>query len=683
MPMKINQKLMVGYLAIALVMGTLGYLSIRVYVDIRNEVAELKIDSLDVSGSAENLIRALENSQKSMQDLIDNKPEIFYTYSVSSPETGKSTIKLQQEQIEKRLKENLDNLEYLLTPLIKVTRQGGKVPEDVNLWHGEEKLKDLLDIRKKHFYYHWKYLSHFIKLAEELPVQANAFFKKTLEPHYRANIQPVIQKYWEKKQEEREQQITKIIHKFIPDASLVIIVSTALTLTSILVLGLWVSNSLSRPLRLLTDATSEIGKGQLKTRIDIQTSDEVGILADAFNRMAKDLSKTTVSKTYVDNIIESMQDTLIVINPDTTIRTINQAALDLLGYSDHELIGSPISDILFEENSELASIDAIMYESSLGKVEKKYLTKVGEKVPVTISRAVMHDKHSNIEGIVWVARDISERRHSEKLIQKAYDEMERRVDERTEELVAANQLLKREIIKHERTEVALRQSENRLRSLSSHIISVQEKERRRISMELHDDLGQSLSLLKVQLSSMQNRTGSATTAIFGDLQETRQYLDLVIENVRRLSRDLSPALLEDLGLTAAIGCLLDDFVKHYNFEISREIKTIDKYVPLEKQIILYRIFQEIMTNIAKHASASRVNIQIKLDNDLIAVTVADNGEGFDLEQLSAMHAAEKGMGLAAMQERVLMLGSFLDISTRPGQGTRIHFEIPRREEASV
>ncbi len=90
-----------------------------------------------------------------------------------------------------------------------------------------------------------------------------------------------------------------------------------------------------------------------------------------------------------------------------------------------------------------------------------------------------------------------------------------------------------------------------------------------------------------------------------------------------------------------------------------------------------------MAKIAIHASASRVHIQIKLYSSLITVTVADNGEGFDLEQLSAMHAAEKGMGLAAMQERVLMLDSFLDISSQPGEGTRIHFEIPRREEASV
>ncbi len=677
--MKIRQKLVVGYLAIALVMGALMYLSVKVYIDIGNEVIELKADSLDISGTAENLIRVLENSQNSMQDLINNKPEISYIYSLTSSECGVSVA--EREQIEQRLKADLDKLKYLLAPLIKTTRQGEKSSNDINRQHGEEKLKELLDLRKKHFYYHWKYLSHFINLADELPAQADAFFTKTLEPHYRENIQPVIQGYWKNKEVERQKQISKIIHKSIPSASGIIIVSTTLSLLSILMLGLWVSNYLSKPLRQLTDAALKIGKGQLETRIDIQTQDEVGILADAFNRMAADLSKTTVSKTYVDNIIESMLDTLIVINPDTTIRTINQAALELLEYGEHELIGKSFSDILVEEKTEVSSIDTLMNESSFGAMEKNYLTKTGERIPVTISKALLHDEHAKIEGIVWVARDIRERKRSENVIQKAYDEMESRVEERTKDLLTANDLLKREIGEHKRTEVALRQSEHRLRSLSSHIISAQEKERRHISMELHDDLGQSLSLLKVQLSSIQNRSTDTTTVIFDDLQETRQYLDVVIENVRRLSKDLSPSLLEDLGLTAAIEWLLDDFEKHYNFEIFREIQTIDKFFPLEKQIILYRIFQEIMTNIVKHAGASNVNVQIKINNGLIAVTITDNGGGFNLEELSAMHAAEKGMGLAAMQERVLMLGSSLDIKTGLGEGTRIHFKIQREEEA--
>ena len=677
--MKISHKLVFGYMAIALVMSVAGYLSIRIYIDIKEKVVELKTQPLNVFGPSEDLIRSLETSQKSIQALIDNKPKLIYSHSMASPEARQAAET--REQIEQRLKTDLDKIEHLLSPLIKLTRQDEMPGEDIGLRNDEKKLKHWLDLRKKHFYYHWKYLSHFINLADEMPDQAYAFFNKTLEPHYRENIYPVIHRYRESEKEERERQVGKIINEYIPNASVIIVASTTVTLFSVFVLGLWVSRSVSAPLRRLTEAAQEIGRGQLKTRIDIHTRDEVGILADAFNRMATDLSRTTVSKTYVDNIIESMLDTLIVVNPDITIRTVNRAALDLLGYSESELIGKPVSHVLIEEKSETSTIDGLMYRGSLGNLEKTYMTREGARIPVLVSGAVMRGEHSGIEGVVCVARDIRERKHAERALQKAYDEMERRVDERTAELLAANRLLKKEIAGHRRTEAALRQSEHRLRRLSSHILTAQEKERRRISMELHDDLGQSLSLLKVQLSSIQHRLDGKETVITHDLQETRQYLDFVIESVRRLSRDLSPSLLEDLGLTAAIQWLIDDFARHYKFEIFREIETIDAFFSLEKQIIIYRIFQEIMSNIAKHAGAERVRVRIQPCDKSIAVRVADDGSGFNLKKLSARHAAEKGMGLAAMQERVLMLGSSLDIAAQEGMGTRIRFDIPLGGEA--
>jgi PAS domain S-box-containing protein len=672
--MKISHKLFLGYLVIALIMGMAGYLSVSIFIDIKKKVVELKADTLDMLGASEELIRAIETSQKSTQALIDNKLKIVYTYPVTT--LRKHQEAESQEQIKLRLKANLAKIEQLLSPLIKMTHMGKGSAEELRLQSAEKNLKDWLVLRKKHFYYYWKYLAHLVKLADETPDQACSFFEKTLEPHYRENISPVINRYWKSEKSERDKQISKIINEYIPDAWLVIIISTTVTLLSVFGLGFWVSRSVSAPLRRLTEAAQEIGRGQLGIHIDIRRHDEVGILAGAFNRMAIDLSRTTVSKTYVDNIIESMLDTLIVVNPDNTIRTANRAALDLLGYDESALIGKPVSEVLIEEKPERSTINSLMSTGSIGNLEKTYLTRNGGRIPVQLSGAVMRRDNSSIEGIVCVARDIRERKRSELALKKAYDEMERRVDERTTELLEANLLLKKEISGHQQTEAALRQSERRLRRLSSHIITAQEKERKRISMELHDDLGQSLSLLKVQLSSIQNRLNGNGTAVADDLQETRQYLDSVIENVRRLSRDLSPSLLADLGLTAAIDWLINDFKRYYTFEISRDIETIDTLFSSEKQIILYRIFQEIMSNIAKHARASHVRILMKTRRKLLTVQVADDGKGFNLDQVTSMHAAEKGMGLAAMQERVLMLGSVLNIETGDGKGTRIHFKIP-------
>ncbi len=552
--MKISHKLIYGYLIIALVMSVAGYLSIKIFNDIKHKVVELKKDSIGVLESSDELLSALENSQKSLQTLIENKPRIIYTYSNTSSKNPHKTET--RDQVEQRLKADLDKIEDILSPLTKTTRlsiQSAEKPRS------EIVLKEWLNLRKKHFYYHWKYLSYFINLSDEVPEQALRFFEKTLEPHYRKNIYPIINKYRESEQKEKERQVRKIIEEYIPNASTIIISTTLATLLSVFLLGFWILRSVSRPLSKLSTAALDIGRGQLGTRIDIKSKDEVGILADAFNRMTNDLSKTTVSKIALQN---------------------------------------------------------------------------------------------------------------------AYDEMERRVDERTAELLKANKDLKREIKERMQTEGALRESENRLRLLSSHILTAQEKERKRLSLELHDELGQSLSLLKVQISAIQPKLGEDQTSLFESLQEIRQYLDFVIENVRRLSRDLSPSIIEDLGLSAAIQWLISDFTKHNNIKISMDIEDINNFFPLEKQIVIYRIFQEILTNIGKHSQADRVETCIKKKEGLVSFVAEDNGKGFDMAEALAKHSNEKGMGLAAMQERALMLGSSLHILTGKGKGTKVSFTIP-------
>lgn len=669
--MKISHKLICGYLMIALVMSVAGYLSIKKFNDIKRKVVELKKDSLGVLGLSNELLKTLENSQQSLQALIENQPRIIYGYSNAS--SNRSPKAETRDQAEERLKSELDKIEKILLLLTNANRPGVPAGEKPR---SDIELKEWLNLRKKHFYYHWKYLSYFINLSDEIPQQALSFFEKTLEPHYRQNIFPIINSYREKEEQEKEKQVRKIIEEYIPNAGTIVISSTLATLLSVFLLGFWVFRSVSSPLSRLSAAALDIGRGQLKTRIDIKSKDEVGILAGAFNRMTDDLSKTTVSKSYVDNIFRSLLDTLIVVNPDGTIIKVNKSTLGLLGYTRKELIGTGIRNIILEEKEEKdALIDELIYRGSIGNIEKTYLTKDGARIPVLFSGAVMHDDNGVIQGIVCAARDIIDRKRSEVALQKAYDEMERRVDERTAELLSANKELKNEIRGRMRTEEALRESESRLRFLSSHILAAQEEERKRLSLELHDELGQSLSLLKVQMSAIRRRLGPEQAALIESCQEIGRYLDFVIENVRRLSRDLSPSILEDLGLTAAIQWLIKDFAKHYDIEADVDIDDINDFFSLEKQIIIYRIFQEFLTNISRHSQSDRVRASIKKKRGQVRFMAEDNGRGFDLTEVQERRSHEKGIGLAAMQERVLMLGSTLDIFTRRGQGTRIAFVI--------
>ena len=207
-----------------------------------------------------------------------------------------------------------------------------------------------------------------------------------------------------------------------------------------------------------------------------------------------------------------------------------------------------------------------------------------------------------------------------------------------------------------RAEEALRESEQRLRFLTSQLLSAQERERKRISMELHDELGQSLAVLKLQIRAIERALRDDQQDLKADCLELLHYLDGVIDDIRRLSRDLSPAILEDLGLQSALKYLIDGVSKHYTVSHAFEVEDLDHLFPSEAQIMIYRIFQECLTNISKHAGASEVSIAVKEKDGFISLVFEDNGAGFDPSQVLARRASGRGLGLAALDERARMLG---------------------------
>jgi PAS domain S-box-containing protein len=234
-----------------------------------------------------------------------------------------------------------------------------------------------------------------------------------------------------------------------------------------------------------------------------------------------------------------------------------------------------------------------------------------------------------------------------------------------------------DITRRRRAEEALWESEQRLRLLTSQLLTAQERERKRISMELHDELGQSLAVLKLQIRAIERSLEDSQQDLRAECRELLKYLDGVIDNVRRLSRDLSPAILEDLGLQSALKYLIGEVSKHFTVSHSFEVEDLDQLFPGEAQIIIYRIFQECLTNISKHAGASQVSIAIRRQGDgLVYISLEDNGAGFDLEQISARRIAGRGLGLAALNERARMLGGTLEVRSRPGVGTRVTCVIP-------
>lgn len=216
------------------------------------------------------------------------------------------------------------------------------------------------------------------------------------------------------------------------------------------------------------------------------------------------------------------------------------------------------------------------------------------------------------------------------------------------------------------------ESEKQLRQLYAQLMTAQETERRRISRELHDELGQALNVMKLRLQFIGGKLRGDQGAIKEDCENLIGHAGQVIENVRRLSRDLSPSVLEDLGLTAALQWLM----KHSALNITSDIIDIDHLFSQDSQIMVYRIIQEALTNISKHAGAENVLIVIQRHEENLFFSVEDDGKGFDLIKVTMMDAAEKGLGLATMNERVKMLGGVFDLWSQEGIGTRITFSVP-------
>jgi signal transduction histidine kinase len=193
---------------------------------------------------------------------------------------------------------------------------------------------------------------------------------------------------------------------------------------------------------------------------------------------------------------------------------------------------------------------------------------------------------------------------------------------------------------------------------------------------LHDELGQALTVLKIHLVGIEEMLLPDQLHLKGNCEQMLAYIDTVIENVRRLSWDLCPSCLEDLGLSSSLGYLVDEICRNNHIKCSVVMDEIDHLFSPETQINIYRIFQESLTNVVKHAKASLIAVNVERENGRVLFKIQDNGRGFNLKQTMSGKVTKKNLGLTAMHERALMAQGSLKIASRRGHGTTITFSIP-------
>ena len=224
----------------------------------------------------------------------------------------------------------------------------------------------------------------------------------------------------------------------------------------------------------------------------------------------------------------------------------------------------------------------------------------------------------------------------------------------------------------EQKDAELRSSREQLRALARHLQSVREEERSRIAREVHDTLGQPMAALKIDLAWLAARVPADEATWQERIRTTLALVDSTIRSVRQIMTDLRPSLLDDLGLVAAVEWETQQFQKRTGIRCEFVSDQPELALPPEISTAVFRICQEALTNIARHAGATRVSILLERDAGDLLLSVADNGRGITDGEI----AAQSSLGLLGMRERALLLGGQLSISGQPGKGTTITLQLP-------
>lgn len=376
------------------------------------------------------------------------------------------------------------------------------------------------------------------------------------------------------------------------------------------------------------------------------------------------LSQHTAWRRQLELLLESTGEGFYGIGLDGRCTFINRSGAAMLGYTPDEVLGRNMHALIHHSHADgrRYPLDEcpILRAFRLGqgcRLDSDVLwRRDGSAFPAEFSSYPIRDGEA-IVGAVVSFTDITERKHAEMALQAARGELEQRVVERTAALSAANE--------------RLRQSHSALQRLSAHLETVREEERTRIAREIHDELGASLTALQLDLGWLTRKIGTQAD-LAAKVEDMRGLADQAMQTVRRIITDLRPGVIDHLGLWAALEWLLQEFGERTGIETrvvhARPIEGCRLGKPAE--IAVYRIVQEVLTNVVRHAAARRVTLEVTPEASGVRLTVRDDGRGMQVPQ------EPSSFGLLGMHERARGLGGELRIYSHPGQGTAVCLRVP-------
>jgi PAS domain S-box-containing protein len=329
-------------------------------------------------------------------------------------------------------------------------------------------------------------------------------------------------------------------------------------------------------------------------------------------------------------LVEQAIDAIALYDANGKLLEVNTGAIELLGYSREELQEMSLKDVLTEEEITIRPVQYEVLKTGKSTVKQRAM----RKKDGTIVQTEVRSQQLPDGRFVSVIRDLSDRIKAEEELKESY---------------------------------------KAIRTLTDHLQKVREEERAHIAREIHDELGQQLTVLKMDVAWLNKKIDAADESPLKlKMKELLSMLDGTVKTVRRISTELRPSLLDDMGLFAAMEWHLEDFSKRTGLKSSIVTGIEPEKLSEKIKTGLYRIFQESLTNVARHANATKIDVKAETNENNLVLCITDNGDGFDIAKIKST----KTLGILGMQERSAMMGGQYTITTAPGKGTTIVVSVP-------
>jgi PAS domain S-box-containing protein len=358
-------------------------------------------------------------------------------------------------------------------------------------------------------------------------------------------------------------------------------------------------------------------------------------------------------------IVEGSSDAILSVTPDGIVSSWNIGAERMFGYTAAEMLGRSILTLipadLHDEEARLQTL--VQRGQNIRTDDAVRLTKDGRSIDVSITLSPLRDAAGQFVGVSKIIRDISERKRAQTLLQQAREALESKVQERTAELSSANYSLQK---------------------LSSRLMQVQEEERSQLARDLHDEVGQLLTALKIDLQEVQH--GELAQVRSDSLTDSLRLVDRLLTQVRTLALDLRPSILDDLGLVSALRWYANRQAERNGWILAFSTDGMSGRVPAPIEVACFRVVQEALTNVAKYAKAKTIDLALRRYDHEVTLVIQDDGVGFDVLRARQRARGGQTIGLLGMEERVRLAGGTLEISSALNQGTRLELCFPLTEQ---